>query len=67
MSVERAAGQVRFTRSSFCSLGGCVEVGRLADGSVAVRDSKDPDLPALVFSRAEWAEFLAGARAGEFD
>ncbi len=46
--------------------GNCVEVARNLPGIVAVRDSKDPDGPALVFTRAEWDAFLSGARAGEF-
>ena len=45
--------------------GNCVEVALLGDG-VAVRDSKDPDGPVLRFTRAEWAAFTDGVRAGEF-
>ena len=37
--------------------GACVEVARNLPGVVAVRDSKDPDGPALVFTRADWAAF----------
>ncbi len=33
---------------------------------VAIRDSKDPDGPALVFTADEWRAFVSGARAGEF-
>ncbi|WP_261566816.1 DUF397 domain-containing protein [Frankia gtarii] len=44
----------------------CVEIARVA-GVVAVRDSKDPDGPVLVFTPSEWAAFLAGARDGEFN
>jgi Domain of unknown function (DUF397) len=44
----------------------CVEVAVDAQ-EVWVRDSKDGGGPVLRFSRAEWAAFLAGARAGEFD
>ncbi len=47
--------------------GDCVEVAKLADGDRAVRDSKDPPGPALVFTTAEWVAFTAGVRAGEFD
>ncbi|MGH3780591.1 MAG: DUF397 domain-containing protein [Pseudonocardiaceae bacterium] len=32
-----------------------------------MRDSKDPNGPALTFAGAEWVRFTAGARAGEFD
>jgi hypothetical protein len=46
--------------------GNCVEVAFLADGDVAVRNSRDPGGPALVFTRAEWDAFLDGARDGEF-
>jgi len=47
--------------------GNCVEMAALADGSVALRNSRDPAGPALVYTRAEIAAFLAGARNGEFD
>lgn len=57
----------RFHRSSFCSKGGCVEVAELPDGDVVLRDSKCPEWPVLRFDRAEWAAFVAGVRAGEFD
>ena len=41
--------------------------GRPAGENVAVRDSRDPRGPALIYTRAEIAAFLAGAKAGEFD
>ncbi|MET9085445.1 DUF397 domain-containing protein [Streptomyces sp. NPDC004237] len=37
--------------------GACVEIAAVA-GAVAVRDSKDTDRPALVFSPREWRLFL---------
>jgi hypothetical protein len=46
--------------------GGCVEVADLGD-HIAVRDSKNPDGPALIFTKFEWQCFLDGARKGEFD
>jgi hypothetical protein len=46
--------------------GNCVEVARLTDGSMAMRNSRHPDGPALVFTAAEWDAFLNGARDGEF-
>jgi hypothetical protein len=52
------------TRSQ--SNGQCVEVAEL-DGVVAVRDSKHPSGPALIFTPDEWAAFIAGAKDGEFD
>jgi Domain of unknown function (DUF397) len=46
--------------------GACVEVARNLPGIVAVRDSKDPEGPALAFMPEEWLAFLDGVRAGEF-
>ena len=54
-------------KSSYSSnTGNCVEVARNLPGVVAVRDSKDPDGPVLVFTADEWRAFMSGARAGEF-
>jgi len=47
--------------------GACVEVAQLPDGGIAVRNSRFPTGPALVYTRAEIAAFLAGAKDGEFD
>ena len=47
--------------------GNCVELARLADGAVAVRNSRDPRGPALVFTPAEMTALFAGVRDGEFD
>jgi hypothetical protein len=46
--------------------GGCVEVARNLPGIIAVRDTKDREGPALVFTPQEWTAFIAGARGGEF-
>jgi len=47
--------------------GCCVEVAALPDGAIAVRNSRDPAGPALVYTRAEVAAFLTGVKDGEFD
>jgi hypothetical protein len=47
--------------------GNCVEVAMLPDGSVAMRNSRHPDGPALVYTRAELTAFVAGAKDGDFD
>jgi hypothetical protein len=56
-------------KSSYSSANGgqCVEVARNLPGAVAVRDSKNPDGPELMFSRAVWRAFTAAVRDGEFD
>jgi hypothetical protein len=40
------------------SNGHCVEVGRLVDGRVGVRDTKATDGQMLRFERGAWAAFL---------
>ncbi|MFI7046861.1 DUF397 domain-containing protein [Streptosporangium sandarakinum] len=47
--------------------GQCVEVASNLPGAVAVRDSKDPDGPALFFTPAEWRSFVGGVKSGTFD
>lgn len=46
--------------------GSCVEVARLADGRIALRNSRHPDGPALIHPRAAMAVFIHGATVGEF-
>jgi predicted secreted Zn-dependent protease len=46
--------------------GACVEVAEAAN-MIAVRDSKDPAGPNLVFTPVEWETFTAGVRRGQFD
>jgi hypothetical protein len=47
--------------------GACVEVAVLPGGEIAFRNSRFPAGPALVYTQAEIAAFLAGAKDGEFD
>lgn len=47
--------------------GSCVEVAQLPGGEIAVRNSRHPSGPALIYTRAEIAAFLMGAKDGEFD
>ncbi|MFF1906231.1 DUF397 domain-containing protein [Kitasatospora sp. NPDC058218] len=46
--------------------GDCVEVAPGFPGLVPVRDSKDPEGPALVFPASAWRSFVAAVRAGDF-
>jgi hypothetical protein len=48
------------------SNGQCVEIAS-APGKVAIRDSKDPGGPILVYTIGEFKAFLHGAQNGEFD
>jgi len=63
---QLSVGRWRKSRASNPS-GCCVEVARLAGGAVAVRNSRDPGGPALIYTRAEVAAFLTGVKNGEFD
>ena len=55
-------------KSQYSVSGNCVELAELADGAgIAMRNSRDPEGPALVYTRAEIEAFVRGAAAGEFD
>lgn len=55
-------------KSSFTANSGqCVEIAELPGGAIAIRDSKSPHREPLRFTSAEWAAFLNGVHAGEFD
>jgi hypothetical protein len=47
--------------------GNCIEVKKLDGGFVALRQSTDPDGPALIYSVREITAFIAGAKSGEAD
>ncbi|WP_326637552.1 DUF397 domain-containing protein [Streptosporangium sp. NBC_01755] len=47
--------------------GQCVEVAANLPGVVAVRDSKDPNGPKLLFTPTEWRTFVGGIKTGKFD
>lgn len=50
------------------STGNCVELAELSPtGDVAVRNSRDPEGPALVYTRAEIEALILGAKDGDFD
>ncbi|MDL4817980.1 DUF397 domain-containing protein [Actinomadura opuntiae] len=67
MSI-RGTSKVRWRKSSRSgdTGGACVEVASLAK-RVGVRDSKDADGPALVFSAAEWRAFAQRVKCGGHD
>ncbi len=47
--------------------GNCVEVAALPGGGCAVRNSRHPEGPALIYTREEIEAFIGGAKDGEFD
>ena len=55
-------------KSRHSAAGNCVELAELAPGGeVAVRNSRFPDGPALVYTRGEIEALLLGVKDGEFD
>ena len=59
---------VRWRKSSASNPSGCcVELAKVPDGSIAVRNSRFPTGPALIYTPAEIAAFVAGVKQGEFD
>jgi hypothetical protein len=49
------------------SQGACVELAPIGAGIVAVRNSRDPQGPALIYRREAIAALIEGLRAGDFD
>jgi Domain of unknown function (DUF397) len=47
--------------------GSGVEMAKLPDGQIAVRNAADPDGPALIYTRAEIEALIGGAQDGDFD
>jgi hypothetical protein len=67
VSVEPSAtGDIVWHVSSTCESGACVMVARQGD-SVLLGNTSQPDGPVYTYTRAEWREFLAGAKMGDFD
>ncbi|WP_330286073.1 DUF397 domain-containing protein [Streptomyces sp. NBC_00576] len=65
------AGELTGTRwikaSASDAVTDCVELARLDENEIGLRNSRFPEGPVLVFTRAEIAAFLDGATSGEFN
>jgi hypothetical protein len=68
MPADQLQG-ARWQKSSFSGNGNnnCVEMAALPTGEIAVRNSRDPDGPTLIYTRAEFEALIRGARNGDFD
>lgn len=59
---------VSWRKSSYSGTNGgdCIEIGEGLPGVAPVRDSKDPQGPALVFPADAFASFVRAVKADEF-
>lgn len=63
-----ALNEVEWQKSSYSnSKGNCVEMAALPDGEIALRNSRHPGGPALIYTRAEIEALILGAKDGDFD
>jgi Domain of unknown function (DUF397) len=61
-------GDIRWQKSWYSNPNGaCVELAALPSGEIAMRNSRFPAGPVLLYTHAEMTAFLAGAKDGEFD
>jgi hypothetical protein len=60
-------GGVSWHKSDYSNPNGsCVELAKLP-GRIAIRNSRDPGGPALIYTSAEIAAFVRGVKDGHFD
>ncbi|HLK00496.1 MAG TPA: DUF397 domain-containing protein [Streptosporangiaceae bacterium] len=65
---EAELGNVTWLKSQYSNATGeCVELAMLPGGEIAMRNSRFPGGPVLVYTQGEIRAFLAGAKDGEFD
>jgi len=67
MPATALAGADWRKSSASNSQGACVELARLGTGEFAVRNSRNPEGAALIYTRAEIAALIEGVKMGEFD
>jgi hypothetical protein len=67
MPASLLADAIWLRPSASGKLGNCVELASVDDGHVAVRNSRHPGGPALIYTKAELAAFVTSAKVGEFD
>ncbi|UCM89474.1 DUF397 domain-containing protein [Streptomyces marincola] len=67
IAAHKLRGVVWLKSSHSNSQGTCAEFAKLPSGDVAVRNSRFPEGPALVYTTAEVEALLRGVKDGEFD
>jgi hypothetical protein len=67
MSAGELDGAVWRKSQRSNSQGACVEIARIGAGTIAMRNSRDPQGPALIYRRDAIAALIEGLREGDFD
>jgi hypothetical protein len=67
MAIQQGAADTWIKSSYSGGNGACVEVKSPAPLTIAVRDSKDPEGPALSFPPEAWTAFVTDVSRGSFD
>jgi Domain of unknown function (DUF397) len=69
MNPERDLDADRWRKSTYSGGSGnndCIEVADGLADAVPVRDSKDPEGPALIFRNVAWTAFITAVKQGTF-
>lgn len=67
MPATQLPGAAWRKSSASNSQGACVELAKLSSGEFAVRNSRQPEGPALIYTEAEISALIDGVKLGEFD
>ena len=67
MSAGELTGAAWWKSQRSNSQGACVEIARISADTVAMRNSRDPQGPALICQRDAIAALMAGLQDGKFD
>ncbi len=68
LHVHFGSANLQWRKSSVSNpSGNCVELAELGGDQIAVRNSRHPTGPTLVYTRAEISAFIQGVQGGEFD
>jgi hypothetical protein len=65
-TIPSAPGDLSWRVSRTCDGGACIMVARCGD-SIVFGNTGRPDGPVYAYTRAEWREFIAGVKLGDFD
>ncbi len=65
--TQDLVAQLDWQTSSRCAAQNCIQVADAGNSMVALRDSKNPDGGVMLYTVAQWRDFIAGVEVGDFD